>query len=346
VILVVGAGAVGSFIGATLAAGGRDVTLLGRAMSAPAGSRAAGVSREIALVGPGDETRSAAVTLAGSVEALSTAPELLVTAVKMNDLDGAIETIARWPDVPVLALENGIGADEMLRAAGRNDIIAGSLTTSIELDRGSWTVRRRSRGGIGLAPVSGDVEGTIGQLVTAFEAGSLRARRLPNGPQMRWSKLLANLLGNATSAILDLDAGDVYHNVGLFAVEWRQLREALAAMRGLGLSPAALPGSDVRALAVAARLPGPMVRPVMARVVAMGRGGKSPSLRRHLQHGGGPSEVDWLNGAVAATARRLGLPAPVNAGLAELVSECSRDAERWAWFRGRPERLLAALAPD
>jgi hypothetical protein len=53
--------------------------------------------------------------------------------------------------------------------------------------------------------------------------------------------------------------------------------------------------------------------------------------------------VAWLNGAVAAAALRLNLAAPVNARLREIVTECSRDAERWAWFRGRPDRLLAEL---
>ena len=160
---------------------------------------------------------------------------------------------------------------------------------------------------------------------------------------MRWSKLLANLVGNATSAILDLDPGDVFRDPDLFAVESTQLREALAVMDALGLSPTALPGADVRALAAAVRLPSTLVRPIMARVVAMGRGGKSPSLRRHLQLGGGPSEVDWLNGAVADAARRLGQRAPVNTRLAQIVAECSGDAGRWADFRGRPERLLAEL---
>lgn len=342
-ILVIGAGAVGSFIGATLAGGGCDVTVLGRRASSPDGVRSASGSTKVTVAGPGTATRVAEVALAGSADELADAPELIITAVKMNDLGGAIETAARWPDAPVLAVENGIGADEMLRTAGRTALIAGSLTASVELDRASWTVHRLSRGGIALASVSGDVEGAIGGLIEAFNAGGLRARRLPDAAQMRWSKLLANLVGNATSAILDLDPGDVYRNADLFAIESRQLREALAVMGGLGLSPTALPGANVRALAVAVRLPGALVRPIMAFVVAMGRGGKSPSLRRHLQLGGGPSEVDWLNGAVADAARRLGQRAPVNARLAEIVAECSRYADRWAGFRGRPERLLSEL---
>ena len=123
---------------------------------------------------------------------------------------------------------------------------------------------------------------------------------------MRWSKLLSNLLGNATSAILDIDPGEVYRDPGLFEFELRQVREALAVMRGLGLRPVALPGADVRPLALATRLPAILVRPVMQRIVGGARGGKSPSLRLHLQDGDGPSEIDWLNGAVARAARGLG----------------------------------------
>jgi hypothetical protein len=40
---------------------------------------------------------------------------------------------------------------------------------------------------------------------------------------------------------------------------------------------------------------------------------------------------------------RAGVPAPVNARLAALVSEVAADPARRAWFRGHPERLLAEL---
>ena len=51
----------------------------------------------------------------------------------------------------------------------------------------------------------------------------------------------------------------------------------------------------------------------MARFIAGGRGSKPPSLVYDLQpQPRGRSEVAWLNGAVAAQARDLGLPAPVN----------------------------------
>jgi ketopantoate reductase len=118
VILVIGAGAVGSFIGATLAGGGCDVTVLGRRASSPDGVRSASGSTKVTVAGrDGDPSRRGRASRLG--RRTRDAPELIITAVKMNDLGGAIETAARWPDAPVLAVENGMGADEMLRRPDR-----------------------------------------------------------------------------------------------------------------------------------------------------------------------------------------------------------------------------------
>ncbi|HEX5147718.1 MAG TPA: 2-dehydropantoate 2-reductase N-terminal domain-containing protein [Candidatus Limnocylindrales bacterium] len=354
IVAVVGGGAVGTFLGATLAAAGDDVVLLRR--SSPADLR----RESITIEGPGDQSRTADLAIAATSEALSAPPDVVILAVKMPDLPGAIETAAIWRHAPVLAVGNGVGADDMLLRARTSGIIAGSLTAAVMLDRPSGMVHRRSGGGIGLALVrefdvarvevvrgdtsGGSVHGVVEQLARSFEAGGLRVRRLRDPAAMRWSKLVSNLLGNATSAILDIEPGDVYRDPILFRFELRQVREALAVMRGLGLRPVPLPGADVRPLALATRLPSILVRPVMQRVVGGARGGKSPSLRLHLQNGDGPSEIEWLNGAVARAAVLLGMRAPVNARLAELVDECSRDRQRRDWFRGHPDRLIAELS--
>jgi len=54
---------------------------------------------------------------------------------------------------------------------------------------------------------------------------------------MKWSKLLANLIANATGAILDMDPDAIYADRRLFGVERRQLLETLAVMTALGSGP-------------------------------------------------------------------------------------------------------------
>jgi 2-dehydropantoate 2-reductase len=338
VILVIGAGAVGSFLAWTLAAGGEEVQLL-RRNGAP-GAR----TERLVVAGPTGAGEARQVAVAGSPETVAGVPELILLAVKMPDVAGAIETAAVWPDASVLAVENGVGADALL-LAGRpsGGLIAGALTTSVERVSGD-TIRRLSRGGIVLAPVRAEVGGLIDRLTSSFAAGGLRARATLDPAALRWSKLLVNLMGNATGAIVGLDPLAVYRERGLFRLERRQLAEALAVMDGLQLKPIKLFGADTRLLRLAARLPGPLVQPVLIRVVAAGRGGKRPSLHLHLEAGGGaPTEVEWLNGAVVTAATDLGTQAPVNARLAELVEACNQDPERRAWFRGRPDRLIEAV---
>jgi 2-dehydropantoate 2-reductase len=224
-------------------------------------------------------------------------------------------------------------------------LIAGSVTVSVER-AGDGSVTRLNRGGVGLARVRGDVDGLLADLIAALAAGGLRTARIDDAAAMKWSKLLANLVGNATSAIVDLPPAELYADPRVFAIERRQLLEALAVMRRLGLSPVALPGADVRLLALGFRLPPVVARPILQRVVGSARGGKDPSLRVHARSGVGPSEVDWLNGAVASAAEGIGGVAPVNKALTKLLHEVLADPARREWFRGRPDRLVEAVGPS
>lgn len=346
-VVVVGPGAVGSFLGGTLAAAGHDVTLLGRriiegadptrlAIEEPAGPRIVSVRR-----------------VADPAEAGT--PDLVLVAVKMFDLAGALETASRWPAVPLLTVQNGAGAEEAARTARTSPIIAGSLTTAVEPVTGG--VRRLRTGGVCVAafPGAGEAEAAAlaARLATSWTSAGLPGRVYANAAAMKWSKVLANLAGNATSAILDMDPGAIYADPTGYHVERTQIRELVAVMRGMSLRPVTLPGAHVSALLAGLALPEAIGRPIVARAIAGARGGKRPSLRLHVRGGGpgsgvapadGPTEVRWLNGAVAQAGARLGVVAPVNAALAMLVDECASDPRRAAWFAGRTDRLAAAIA--
>ena len=68
-----------------------------------------------------------------------------------------------------------------------------------------------------------------------------------------------------------------------------------------------------------------------------------PSLRQHLRDGTGPSEVGWLNGAVAREGARHGLATPVNRRLAELVDEAAADRALREQLAGHPDRIAGAV---
>jgi 2-dehydropantoate 2-reductase len=335
VVVVVGAGAVGSFLGGTLAAAGWDVTLLGR--------RGGGESSPSRLVIAGPKQRQTIVSVrrVSSPETAPPSPDLVILAVKMFDLAGALEVAARWPDVPLITAQNGIGAEATAAGAGSSPLIAASLTTAVEPTPDG--VARRRTGGIGLAPVRGETAALRHELADAFADGGLPNVACADAAAMKWSKLLANLVGNATSGLLDMDVGAIWADSAGFEIERRQLDEALAVMRAQGLPVVSLPGGQVSALLLGLRLPGIIARPVLALALGRARGGKPPSLRIRLRGGGtGPTEVHWLNGAVAEAGARLGVPTPVNATLAMLVGEVAVDPATGDAWRANPAALLAA----
>jgi 2-dehydropantoate 2-reductase len=342
-IAVIGAGAVGSVLAGCLAAAGHGVVLVARS-GPPVPERGS-----LELIGPGDRHRAVPVMRLSASGMLPDDLDAAVLAVKRFDLPAALGTLDRRPLLPAVTVQNGIGAEEQVAAIRvGSPLIAASLTAAVEVGP-AGEARWLNRGGIGLAPVRAGAgvaptEDLARALADAFRAGGMRARVFPDAAGMKWSKLIANLVGNATSALLDMNVGAIYADSALFEVERRQELEALAVMSGLGLRPRALPGADVRLLVRAFRAPAPIARPILSRILGGARGGKLPSLRLALAEGPGPTEVAWLNGAVAAAGERVGVPAPVNAALRRLVEDAASDPDRRLWFRGRPDRLLAELA--
>jgi len=335
--LVLGGGAVGTLMAWALAAGGRDVALVRRRHKGPPSTV------ELTALDRDGNRSTAQVTELSSPADLSAVPDVIVFAVKMFDLEAAAGSCSAWPAAPGLTVSNGVGAEEIVAAARPTaSLIAGSVTASVErTDDGG--VQRLNRGGVALAPVQGEVDALVGELASAFAAAGLPVARFDDAAAMKWSKLVANLVANASSAIVDLPPAAIYGDPDGFRVERRQLLEALAVMRRLGLRPVALPGANVRLLATGIRLPAAIVQPILSRIVARARGGKDPSLRLNAQAAAAESEVRWLNGAVAAAAERLGGTAPVNRRLAELVERVLADPEQREWFRGRLDRLAAAV---
>jgi len=336
-VLVVGGGAVGSLLAWTLRSGGAQVWVARRRHQGPA------MAAPLVVADRGGAARSLGITVVGRPDELETAPDLIVFAVKMFDLPGAVTSCGAWRDVPALTVQNGIGAELLVaRARPQAGLIAGSLTASVEAaEDGGW--RRRTRGGLGLAQVEGRVGSMIEELAELLEAGGLSTQNYDDPMAMKWSKLVGNLAANATAALLDYDPGRIYRHRRLFLVERAQVLECLAVMARLRLRPVALPGADIPLLARAFRLPPWLGRPILAPIMARARGGKDPSLRLHARGEGGRSEVDWLNGAVVKAGRSSGIETPVNRRLAELVNEALTDPGRRAWFRHRPSRLVEAV---
>ena len=339
-VLCFGAGAIGSLVGARLSESGVTVTLLAR-RDHIAAIRTHGLILET----PRERLVCKRIDSVTMLDDLVEPPDIILLTVKAYHTPDAVEAIRPLVRgrTAVASLQNGVGNEELIAAAcGPERTLAGTVTINASRPR-PGVVRQHSRGGgVGVAAVTPGRDPS--ELVGLFRRAGIPAAAYPDFRAMKWSKLLLNLFANATSSILDLPPADVIEDPRLFEVDRAALREALRVMAALGLRPVGLPGYPVPLLPAAAAAPPWLVRPLLRRFIARGRGTGRPSLWRDLERGQPQSEVDVLNGAVAREGARVGVPAPVNAALTSVVKGLAAGRLDRDQFRQAPEALLAAIA--
>lgn len=337
--LVYGSGAIGSYIGGTLALAGQQVTFLDRPGPAEI-LRAGGISLTYK-----NKTRIARDIhiVTSAAEALAQ-PDLdcMILAVKSFDTDGVIADIRATglTPPPILCLQNGVDNEPKLcEAFGADGVIAGTVLTAIGVPApGSITVERNRGLGMWGSHLMSE------RLVSVFRSAGVVVRTYPNADAMKWSKLVTNLMANATAAICDMSTEAVYAHNGLYEIEVRMMREAIAVMNAKRLPVVALPRTPTRELNLALRwLPPRLYQPIIQRMIGRGRGDKKPSFHQDLAAGKPRTEVGFLNGAVARHAEAMGLRAPVNRALTEILESIVAGKTAWDEYRGRPERLAVEV---
>lgn len=340
-ILVYGAGAVGSYLGACLVHSGHEVTLVTRIVAAEAiaksGLRLSYPTASDLLVRPHTVTALRQAFLDDARY------DLILFAVKSYDVEEALNpfiAFAPRPYPPILTLQNGIGIEEVvLEALDGAEVVAASLTTPVSrLTPDHVRVEHEDRG-LALAPTHKKQD--IGPWVSLFKEAQIHCLRVGDYRSMKWSKALLNMLGNAASAILNRHPGAIYKVARTFDLEMEMLQEALEVMKRRKIKVVDLPGTPATRLSLAVRrLPNFMVKPVLSRLVAEGRGDKMPSFHVDLSNGRHKSEVLYHNGAVAAAAYELGIPAPVNRAYTDILLKLARREMNWKAFDGNPQRLV------
>lgn len=340
-IIVYGAGAIGGYLGARLAQSGQSVALVTREPGAGL------INAEGLAVTEGEETVTCLVpayaTLAEAVAARP--PDLLILAMKSYDLDEALPPMGVVPpSACLLTMQNGIGVEELVGAAlPANPLVAAAITVPIRKLALNQLVVEKSSRGVGLAGVRCAPQ-ALESCAALYRAAGIHTRVLPDYREMKWSKAFLNIMGNASSAILNQPPAQLYPLPEMYDLEMEMLGEALAIMARLGLRVINLPGSQAAPLAFGVRS-GPrfLMRPIMQQVVLRGRGDKMPSFYLDLASGIGLSEVVFHNGAIAEAGKRVGLSAPVNEALNEVLMALTAGMRDRAEFDGRPERLIAEV---
>lgn len=346
-ILCFGAGAIGTYIGGSLALAGSQVVFLERGDKADQ-LREKGLRLDL-TADPRRQTREATVVSPRSFVSVSTLEDALhygpfdlaLFALKSYDTPSALEGLKPFAEKlpPILCLSNGIANEPALAGAlGWEKVIHGTVTTAIGRRAIGDIVLERLRG-VGIAKGHPLAE----RLFVAFENTLLNPRLYDDAVSMKWSKMFTNLLANPASAILDMTAAEVFANRELYNLEIAMLRECLGVMQAQGIRVVDLPGTPVRALAFATRLPAWLSKPLVSRAVGAGRGGKMPSFHIDLHSDRGRSEVEYLHGEVAQAGRKFNVPTPVNAMFTETLLALTNKELPLDEFAHKPEKLIPML---
>ena len=346
-ILSFGAGAIGTYIGGSLALAGHQVVFVERPDIAE-DLRTRGLRLDLTL-DKRRETRDAftldsrSFVMASSLEdALKFGPfDVGLFALKSFDTLPALEGMQPYADKlpPLLCLSNGVYNEPAIAdALGADKVIYGTVTSAIGR-RGPGDIILEKLRGVGVAaghPLSE-------RLVVALNGAYLNGRLFADAAAMKWSKMLTNLIANPASAILDMTAAEIFANRKLYKLEIDMLRECLAVMKAQNIEVVDLPGTPVKALAFATALPLWLSKPLLGRAAGSGRGGKMPSFHIDLHAGRGKSEVDFLHGAVVRAGEKTHVPTPVNRVLTETLLKLTNKEIPLEEYAHQPEKLLALL---
>ena len=300
---VVGGGVIGSLYAAHLARVA-EVSVLCRREEHAAALNEGGLR----VSGRNDFTAELA---AATDPAQLTEADLAIIATKTTELDGAAARLAgHWPDAAVMTVQNGLGAEEVVRRHGDWDLVSAvtfmsgtrHADTHIEyiLDTETWL------GPYGETPFS--VAEAIAALLVEAE---LKARAFEDLRPAQWSKLIFNSTVNSVAALTGLPHDQ--HFAEQDRVE--QLGHLVRDLMEEGKRVAAAAGIELHE------------DPWEMNVLATQRGSRHyPSMLEDVE-AHRPTEVDQITGALVREADRLGVPVPLQTAMYRLVK--AREAS-WA----------------
>ena len=311
-VAVLGAGALGTLFGASIwEGGGARVTLIGRRDHVLAINERGVLIRDMlrgerCVIGDGLRAVTDPSHVAGTVD-------YLLVAVKDRDLHVALERTRslRSPARCVFSLQNGIEHDHQIRAVfGANGVI-GALTMEGAAMPLPGVIEHVLASTTYLGEFSGARSERVEILAAALRRGGLLTEVIDDIEGAKWTKFVQSCAASGICGVSRLGYTSATGTEAGARLYVRLVKEGVAVMRAHGLEPRAQFADaaridDISGMPEDAAVA--MVHALAAELLADGYTGTT-SLARDLQSGR-PSEVDAIMGAMARSARRLGVDTP------------------------------------
>jgi len=233
-IVILGAGALGTVLGAHLARAGEDVTLLAR------GQRATYLQEHGATI-TGLVDFTVPVRVVTDPSQLRDADVLIVT-VKTYDMASALQSVKHLNVGSVLSLQNGVLKNEQLAQTFGWDKVLGAMTHFSAEVLPTGTVRFRTNQGLYLGALPEGTSPRVQTLGDLFEHVGIAVKVTPHIQSFEWSKYVAWVCLMTPAVLTRLESYKILQDpqmASLTAAIFHEMAQ-LATIRGLALHDLAL----------------------------------------------------------------------------------------------------------
>ncbi|MGH7906183.1 MAG: ketopantoate reductase family protein [Candidatus Binataceae bacterium] len=295
-ILVMGAGAIGGYVGGHLAASGEDVIFCARGQNLRAlqehGLEINGVRGELRL----------AKVIATDNPRQSAPYDLILFCVKSYDTEEAARQIAGSlkAGAAVMTLQNGIENEHRLAAMlGAENVMAGNSRIGAELVAPGH-IKHTSSGWVDFGELDGRESERARNYKDVFERAEIFGRLIQDFPAARWEKLVGNCGFNVAAALTRRRLGDLLDDPGANRLMRTLMSEALTVAHAEGAT---------------------VSEELIDRLLNHGRDQlkeNRPSTLQDLNRGK-RLEYDAISGAVLRAARRHSIAVPVTQAMYALL---------------------------
>jgi 2-dehydropantoate 2-reductase len=338
-IAIVGAGAVGAYAGAHMVQAGEDVTYIDPWPENVEAIRGDGLRvTHIRDIEP-FTVKTRALHLTEAQQLAKEAPiDIAFVCMKSYDTAWATAMIKQYlaPDGYVVSLQNCMNEETIAGIVGWGKTM-GSIASSITVELHAPGQVRRAAGKSGARHTVfrvGEVHGRAterAQEVCRLVAYADSAMVTPNLWGERWSKLVTNVMGNGLSACTGMISRDMIKNDAIRHFSNRLGSEAIRVGQALGYVFDEVSHMDPEILARAGEGDPAAQREIdehrLAEANRPGGGEHRPSMGQDMVKGR-RTEIEFLNGFVVREGEKVGILAPTNAVLTDIVKRVERGELR------------------
>jgi 2-dehydropantoate 2-reductase len=296
-ILILGAGAMGSLLGARLSKTGASISLFSTNRA-----HMEAIRRDGLLVEELDGTRSNyPLSTYCDPRMLPHNPDLVLVVVKTYATKTAVSSILGQctPSTLFLTLQNGIGNwEQIAEIAGKDAVVAGSTAQGATL-LGAGKIRHGGNGPTYIGEPSGPASKRVDRVVALFRESGFVAEPSDNVERLIWEKLIVNAGINAITGLTGIRNGVIAEMQEASDLCGSAVEEAILVARAKGF-PVELEMIE-RVIAV-------------ARATARNRSSMGQDIDKRKK-----TEIDAINGAIVQFGKQVGIPTPVNQTLTSLI---------------------------